>query len=173
MKEEKQFLLDEVVHQVNGHPAFLLASYQGLKANQLNGFRRQVEKLGGDVQMIKKRLLVKAIADCGIEVDVATLPGHISLISTGQDAVEVLKLVFEFSKDNSGAFSVLNGRIDGQIYNGNQIEQISKLPGRDEMRATLLATLEAPLSQTLAVMDALLCSVIHCMQNKNDKAENG
>ena len=43
---------------------------------------------------------------------------------------------------------------------------MSKLPSKDEMRAQFLGTLEAPMAQTLAVMDALLTSVVHCLNNK-------
>ena len=51
------------------------------------------------------------------------------------------------------------------------VESLSKLPGKDEMRAQLLAYLEAPMAQTLAVMDALLTSVVYCLENKSKQAE--
>ena len=41
-------------------------------------------------------------------------------------------------------------------YNGADVKTLSELPSKDEMRAQLLATLEAPLSQTLSVMEALI-----------------
>ena len=41
-------------------------------------------------------------------------------------------------------------------------KQISKLPGKDEMRAQFLGLLEAPMAQTLAVMEAVIdkCHVL-------------
>ena len=46
------------------------------------------------------------------------------------------------------------------------LEIISQLPTKDVMRSQLLGLFEAPMSQTLAVMEALLCSVPHCLENK-------
>jgi large subunit ribosomal protein L10 len=39
------------------------------------------------------------------------------------------------------------------------------------MRAQLLGTFEAPMSQTLAVVEAILCSVLHCLENKAQLSE--
>ena len=48
----------------------------------------------------------------------------------------------------------------------SDVERLSKLPSKDEMRAQFLSVLEAPMSQTLAVMEALLTSVPYCLDNK-------
>ena len=49
------------------------------------------------------------------------------------------------------------------------VEKLSKLPGKDEMRAQLLATFEAPMAQTVAVMQSALCCVLYCLENKAKK----
>lgn len=167
MREEKQMLLDEIEQQIERHQSFVIMRYQGLKANKANAFRVEVAKIGGNIEVMRKRILVKAAKKAGIDIDVGQLEGHIGLVLAGKDPIEMTKLVYTFSKDNENAISVIGGRFDGRLYFGEDVERISNLPGKDEMRAQFLATLEAPLSQTLSVMEAILTSVMHCLENKS------
>lgn len=167
MRDEKQLLLDEIkgqITQYNG--SFVLMRYLGLSANKANEFRREVGKTGGNVEIVRKRVLIKAAEAAGVALDLDALPGHIGLVFSGKDPIETTKVVFKFSQETNNAIEVIGGRIEQQLYSGADIEALSKLPGKSEMRAQLLGTLEAPMAQTLAVMEALLTSVAYCLDNK-------
>lgn len=168
MRQEKHFLLDEVKQQIDGSKgSFVIMQYVGLTANKATEFRRQVRKNGGNVEFMRKRILKKAAADSGIELDIAALPGHIGMVYTGEDPIEMTKLVIKFGQENSKMVNVIGGRFDGQLYHAADVERLSKLPGRDGMRAELLGLFEAPMAQTLAVIEALLSSVVYCLDNKS------
>ncbi len=94
------------------------------------------------------------------------LQGHIAVVFANEDPVQTTKAIFQFCQENEEVLEVIGGRFEGAICSAQDVEQISKLPSKDEMRAQFLGTLEAPLAQTLAVMDALLTSVMHCLENK-------
>jgi large subunit ribosomal protein L10 len=166
MRQEKQLLLKEVKNQIKHFDSFMIMRYLGLTANKANEFRREVAKTGGGVEVMRKRMLVKAAEAAGITLDVDALPGHIGLVYAGTDPIETTKLVFKFSQDNDKKIEVIGGRFEGLLYSAADVEKLSKLPSRDEMRAQFLGLLEAPMAQTLAVMDALLTSVVHCLDNK-------
>lgn len=166
MRREKQYLIDEIVQPLSHYKTFVVMKYAGVPANTVNQFRREVATLGGAVKMMRKRILMKACADVGINLNADDLPGHIGVVFGGPDSIETAKLVFKFRQDTEKAVDVVAGRIEGKLYNGKDVETLSKLPGKDELRAQLLATLEAPMSQTLAVMEALLSSVVYCLDNK-------
>jgi large subunit ribosomal protein L10 len=165
MSSEKQLLLDEVKDQIDQNGSFVIMRYFKLTANQANDLRGQVAKSGGCVEIARKRVLVKAAGAVGIPLEVADLPGHVGLVFAGDDPIETAKVVFKFGQDTK-ALEVIGGRFDGRLYSGADVETLSKLPGKDEMRAQLLSVLEAPMSQTLAVMEAVLTSVVYCLDNK-------
>lgn len=164
MSSEKQLLLNEVKDQIGQYGSFVIMRYK-LTANQANDLRGQVAKIGGNVEVVRKSLLVKAAGEMGVTLQIADLPGHIGLVFAGNDPIETAKVVFKFGQDTK-ALEVIGGRFDGQLYSGADVETLSKLPGKDEMRAQLLSVLEAPMSQTLAVMEAVLTSVVYCLDNK-------
>lgn len=170
MREEKQLLLNEIKDKIAGSKAIVLTSYKRLAPNKSAEFRLNLSKVGGSVEVVKKRVLVKAAQAADIALDPALLRGHIAVIFADQDPVQMTKVVYQFRKENEDLLEVIGGRFEGAVCSAADMEQISKLPGKDEMRAQFLGTLEAPLSQTLAVVEALLTSVLHCMENKAEKA---
>lgn len=172
MRKEKQLLLDEVKGQLSQYSSFVVMHYMKLSANKANSFRRDVAKLGGTVEVMRKRILVKAAESVGVNLDLKSLPGHIGMVYVANEPIEMAKFVIQFGNENGKAVQVVGGRIDGQLYNAVEVEALSKLPGKDEMRAQLLSVFEAPMAETLAVMDALLSSVVYCLDNKaNEKTD--
>lgn len=165
MIEEKQFLLDEVKEQIKAHPSFVIMRYTGLTAAKAEDFRRQMNKRGGKFGVMRKRILLKAAQAAGIELDSVDLGGHIGVVYSAGEATEVAKGVYQFGQDTK-TVEIAGGYIDGRVCQAEEVVMISQLPGKDEMRAQLLGLFEAPMAQTLAVVDALLTSVMHCMDNK-------
>jgi large subunit ribosomal protein L10 len=168
MRPEKQFLLDDIKDRIAGSKAIVLASYKRLEPNASAALRFNLAKAGGSLEVVKKRVLVKAAQVAGIELDPALLQGHIAVVFANQDPVQTTKVVYQFCQENEEVLEVIGGRFEGALCSASDVEQISKLPSKDEMRAQFLGTLEAPLSQTLAVIEALLTSVMYCLENKSE-----
>jgi len=166
MRKEKQLLLDEVKQQMEQRESFVIMRYLGLNATKTADFRRQVVDMGGELEVVKKRILIKAAQKVGLELDTKALKGHIGLVFGNQDALQITKAIFKLGKDTNQAVEVMGGFFEGKLYNASDVEKLSQLPGRDEMRAALLGTLEAPMAQTIAVMQSALCSVLYCLENK-------
>lgn len=171
MRQEKELLKQEIVDKLKQFPSFVVMQYGKLSANAANDFRREIGKTGGILEVVRKRVLLKAANDAGVEFDNSALTGHIGIVFLGEDPIESTKVVFKFGKDRENVIQVVGGRFDGQLYGGADVERLSNLPSKDEMRAQFLSTLEAPLSQTLAVIEALLTSVPHCLENRSQQSE--
>jgi len=172
MRQEKHLLLDEVKEQIEKDSSFIIMRYAKLSANKMGELRREIGKMGGNVEVMRKRILLRASRAAGIELESIDLAGHIGLVYGGHDPLETTKFVYQFSQQNEKAIEVIGGRFDGQLYKGSEVLTLSQLPTKDEMRAQFLGLLEAPMAQTLAVMDAIMSSVIYCLDNKV-KLENG
>lgn len=171
MRQEKELLKNEVKEKLETLGSFVIMQYSKLSANAANEFRRQVGKMGGDVAVCRKRVMLKAAEDAGVALEPSSLIGSIGIVFLGPDPIETTKMVFKFSQEREKVISVLGGQFDGKIYTGADVERLSTLPGKDEMRAQLLSVFEAPLSQTLAVIEALLASVPHCLENKSKQGQ--
>lgn len=166
MRPEKQLLLDDIKERMDASTALVVTRYNKLEPNAVADFRLQLMKTGGSLAVIKKRVLLKAAKEAGVALNEDALEGHIAVIFLAEDPFAMTKAIYQFSDQNEKVLEVLGGRFEGTMCSAKDVELISKLPSKDEMRAQLLSILEAPLSQTVTVMDALLTSVMHCLENK-------
>ena len=173
MREEKQLLKDEIREKMDRHGSFLIMHYAGLAANAANAFRREIGKMGGDIEVVRKRVFIKVAEEAGLSLNDDLLEGHLGLVFLGPDPIETTKTVFRFSRERDGVIKVRGGRFEGQVYGGEDVEKLSKLPDINEMRAQLLSVFEAPMAETLAVMEALLSSVVYCIDNKTKQDQTG
>lgn len=169
MNPDKQLLLDEIQEKVDTSQSFIVAQYNKLDAELAQNFRKTLVKSGSSFSIVRKRIFEKAAKTKGYEISKQHLQGHIGIIFSGDEPLEAIKTVCEFGKDHAGVVSVLSALFEGKLYFADDVEKLSKLPGKDQMRSELLGLFEAPMAQTLSVFEALLTSVPHCLQNKIEK----
>ncbi|MGD2168730.1 MAG: 50S ribosomal protein L10 [Chlamydiota bacterium] len=169
MRSEKQLLLDEIKDKIQSSNAMIVTNYQAFTPNVSWDFRDRLRGLNGSYEIVKKRVFIKAAEECGMEVDLKDLDGHIGVLFAETEPVEPAKFLFQFNKENGAELKVLFGKFDGQTYSSEDVEKLSKLPGMQDMRAQFIGLLEAPMSQTLSVMQSLLTSVMYCLQNKSEQ----
>ena len=168
MSAEKQALLDEVKEKIDLKDGFILASYDKLSANTIAGIRKSLVEVGGDMFVVKKRIFAKAASEKDVTYTLEELEGHVLLAMAKGNFPAVAKAVFNAKKETK-AIKVLGGYFEDSKCVASDVEQISNLPSLDEMRAQIIGLLEAPMSQTLSTIEAVLSSVMHCMENKNSK----
>ncbi|MCX6988922.1 MAG: 50S ribosomal protein L10 [Chlamydiae bacterium] len=172
MRQEKTLLLNEIREKIDNAKAIVLTCYNKLNPNKAADFRMNIAKSGGSFEVVKKRMLIKAAEQAGFAIDRKYLQGHIGVVFADVDPVQTTKVVYTFRKENQEVMEVIGGRFEGKLCSSTDVELISKLPNQDEMRAQLLGLFEAPMSETLAVVEAILCSVIHCLENKAKEIES-
>lgn len=157
MRKEKPLLLDEIKEKIDSSEAMIITRYEKLEPNTSWQFRDALAKKKSHFEVVRKRVFLKAAALAGKSVDESLLAGHVGVVFVNQaDAIAPAKVVIEFSESNGRIFQVLCGTVEGKMVPGAEIEMLSKLPGIDEMRATMLALFTSPMSQMLSVLEAAM-----------------
>jgi large subunit ribosomal protein L10 len=87
-----------------------------------------------------------------------------------EDPSAAAKVVKAFRKDNE-KLKVKGGLVDGQIIAGDRVEtDLASMPGKDELRAMLLATFQAPLTQFVQLLQAPAQNLAYVLKAKEEKA---
>ncbi len=168
MRKEKPLLLDEIKQKIDASTAMIVTSYDRLEPNASWQLRHALAKKGSLLEVVRKRVFVKAAALSGVQIDASLLKGHVGIVFVNQpDAMAPAKEVFEFSERNGQIFRVLCGSIEGKILPGAELEMLSKLPGIDEMRATMLALFTSPMSHMLSVLEAAMAGPLSVIEQKS------
>jgi large subunit ribosomal protein L10 len=169
MREEKQLLLDEIKEKIEGSKGFVALNYQNFTAARARDFRDKMAEVGGEFEVVRKRVFIKAAESMGIPMDIKSLSGHVGIVFAQTDTTPVVKKTVQYGEDNEKAVTVLGGHIDGAVCTAEDVEAIAKLPGLQEMRAQILGVLEAPMAQSVQVFHALLASILYCTDAKSKK----
>lgn len=168
MRKEKNLLLNEIKQKINASAAMIVTRYDRLEPNTSWQFRDLLAKSGSLFEVVRKRIFLKAAEQAGMAIDKSLLKGHVGIVFINQpDAMTPAKAVYKFSEENGQILEVLCGQIEGKIISGTDIETLSKLPGMDEMRATLLALLTSPMSQMLSVLEAVMTEPLSILEQKS------
>ncbi|NGX60739.1 MAG: 50S ribosomal protein L10 [Chlamydiae bacterium] len=169
MRDEKQLLLDEIKEKIENSKGFILTRYEGLHAQRARAFRDCIANAGGEYEVVPKRVFLKAIQAAGIEFDAQTLQGHVGVVFATEDPTALAKSTVKYGEDNGQSVIVLGGRIDGEFCSAEDVEAIAKLPSQKELRASIVGLLEAPMSQTVGVVQSLLTCLLYCIEQKSNK----
>ena len=170
MRAEKQFLLDEIKEKIETSKGFVVTRYRSFTPNHARTFRNEMAELGGEFEVVKKRVLLKAASMLGIEFDSDSFEGHVGVLFFQDELLPVAKKAVKYGQDNDGAVTVLAGHVDGQLMSGADVVALATLPSKDELRAQILGLLEAPMGQTVGVVQAAMASILYCLDAKAEKS---
>ncbi len=169
MRKEKQFLLDEVHEKAKKAPAFILLNYQQMNPNLSYDFRVRLGQTEAELEIVGKRLFIKAAELIGQKFNREEIQGHLGIVFAYGDSAKATKTVVDFNQQNGDFFTVLGGLFEGRLCSAKDIETLSKISSKDELRAQFLGLLEAAPSQLLAVMEALVNKSADSVDSQSEK----
>ncbi len=139
--------------------AAVFLNYQGMTVASVTKLRADFRKAGVEYKVCKNTLVKHALKETTYGAALkGTLVGMTGIAWSFEDPSAAAKVVKAFRKDNGPEgekLTVKAGVIDGTILDAKAVEdQLASMPGKDELRAKLLATFQAPLQQLVALLAA-------------------
>lgn len=144
--EAKKAIVAEVSEVANDAISVVLADYRGLTSGQMTALRVDARK--GDVylRVVPNNLAKRAVKDTAFECIVDALTGPVILAFAKNEPGSAARVLRDFAKDHE-QLEIKALSIGGQLMAANTIEQVAKLPTRDEAIATLMSVMKAPISK--------------------------
>jgi len=136
--------------------SLVLLDYKGINVETVTKLRAEFRKAGVEYKVAKNTLVKQALKGTKL-LDVLSphLKGMTAFAWSYEDPSAAAKVVKSFLKDNEGKVGVRGGYIDGSLLDSKGVtESLATMPGKDELRATLLATMQAPLAQFVRLLAA-------------------
>ena len=153
MRIEKIAILDEVVARVKDSDYCFIINHGGVTVAQFAKLRKALKALDSRLLVVKNSFLAKVAKEKGWSEEVnAMLTGNTAVVTGHGEPTAVAKSVMEFVKDSGGKASVKGADYDGKIVDAAMVEALSKVPGKDQLRATLLMLLKEPATRLARVL---------------------
>ena len=167
-RPEKKAAIDEIASVVQGSSYCFLLNYGALTVASFSDLRGRLRAAKSSAKVVKNAYLAKAFAAKGWSIPDDFLAGPTAIVTGDGDPAEVAKLLVEFLKKNDKA-STKGANLEGSVLSAEDVDALSKLPSKDVMRATLLATFMAPASSLVRVFAAPLTGVLYVLKAKAEK----
>jgi large subunit ribosomal protein L10 len=172
-RSEKERIVAEVADRASRATAMYLADFTGVTVEEETELRREFRKAGIEYRVVKNTLAKKALESVtGYDRLYDKLVGPTGIAFSYDDAVVPAKIIKKF-KDKSGKFNLKVAVLEKQIFDGSQLDQLSRLPSRNELMAGIVGSLQAPISGVVGAIAAVirdLVSVIDAIEKKKQAA---
>lgn len=149
--EQKKAVVAEVTQVLAGAQVTMLAEYRGLTVAQMTVLRRKAHEGKVYLRVVKNTLARRAVAGSGFECLQDQMVGPLAM-AISNDPVAIAKILSEFAKDNA-LLRIKAGAMGGKLMSLGQIQILAKLPGREQLLAMLLGTMQAPIQKFVQTLN--------------------
>ena len=171
-RDQKEKQIGEIKTRFEKMTAAVLLDFKGMTVENATKLRSEFRKVGVEYKVVKNTLVKHAIKDSAYagKLDDA-LVGMTGIAWSYEDPSAAAKVVKAFKKDEAGEkLTIKAGLIEGSVLDAKAVEdQLAAMPGKNELRAKLLATLQAPMQNFVRLINAPAQNFAYLLSAKERK----
>jgi len=149
--EQKRAVVSEVAAQIAKAQAVIVAEYRGLDVGTVTKLRAKARTSGIYLRVLKNTLARRAVKGTPFEKLSDQMAGPL-IYGISQDPVAGAKVLSEFAKDNE-LFVIKAGAMPNLLMSVEDVKALATMPGREELLAKLLGTMQAPMAKLVRTMN--------------------
>jgi len=165
---DKEQVVAALQAKLVGAQAMAVAEYRGLSVAQMTALRVAARKQSVHVQVVKNTLLKRALAGTDFAVMESLLTGPL-VFAASEDPVAVAKVLSDFAKGND-KLVITGGALGAKLMDATAIQQLSKMPSREELLAKLMGTMQAPISTFVRTLNEVPGRFVRTLAAVRDQA---
>ncbi len=151
---KKQQLVEEIKENIDKAKLMVIFDFTGIDANSMADFRKEIRKNNAEIKVIKNTILYRACNGTQLYDKIDIFKGPSAVVFAYEDVVAAAKALKEFLKENEAA-KVKAGLVEGRFVSAEGIDALASLPSREELLAQLFATMMAPVTNFVRVLNAV------------------
>jgi large subunit ribosomal protein L10 len=172
-RSQKETLVGTIKARFDRMTSAVFLDFKGLSVEKVSKLRDEFRKSGVEYRVVKNTLVKHAVKHhaWAKKLD-KSLVGMTGVAWSYEDPSAAAKVVKAFRKDPAhDKLKIKAGLIEGELLSAEAVEsQLATMPGKDELRAMLLATMQAPLQQFLQQLQAPAQNLVYVLKAKEDQA---
>jgi large subunit ribosomal protein L10 len=170
-RSTKDTQIGEIRTRFHKMTAAVFLDFKGMTVEHVTKLRAEFRKAGVDYKVCKNTLVMQAIKDAPYKSKLDdVLVGMTGIAWSFEDPSAAAKVVKAFRKDPAGEkLQIKAGLIEGSVLDAQGVEdQLATMPGKNELRAKLLATMQAPLQSFVALLAAPSQNFVYILAAKRE-----
>jgi len=170
-RDEKASKVKELQETFKNAKFAMVTDYRGLKVPELEKLRGSLRANNSQIRVAKNTLLRLAVKETPYENLSEFFTGTTAIVFGFEDPVAPAKEVTAFAKEYE-ALQIRSAGLDGSVLTADDVLALSKLPGKDELRAMLLGTLAAVPTGLVRVLSGVPQNFVYALQAIREQKEN-
>ena len=154
-RAEKDAVVSSIKEKIEKSQAVFLTNLVGIPSVDSVRIRKNVRDAKGHMVVTRNTLFARAAKGTFAEGLLADLKGTSCVAFAYEDAAAVAKVVNDASGEFENIVTIRGGQLGTQKLSKADVVALAKLPSRDQMLGTLLATFNAPVSAFARVLFAI------------------
>ena len=152
--EVKQPIVDKIAEEIKDAQSVVLVDYRGLTVAQDTELRKQLREAGVIYKVCKNTMMKRAFEGTEFAGLEEYLEGPSALVVSKDDATAPARIICKFAK-TAEALEVKAGVVEGNVYDAAGINELSKVPSREELLSKLLGSLQSPITNLARVLNQI------------------
>ena len=167
-KTQKQDVVKEVADLLGASKMTVIAKYEGTSVKALQALRRDAKANGTKVKVVKNRLVIQALKTTENlkDTDTGVLKGMLLYAFNSEDEVAPAQSLHNFAKQNPSLQFVGAISAEGQFLDADSVKALAILPGKNQLIAGLINTLNAPVQGVISGLSGNLHSLLQGLEAK-------
>ncbi|MBR2216125.1 MAG: 50S ribosomal protein L10 [Selenomonadaceae bacterium] len=172
---KKKAVVEELKEHLTSAKGAVFTSYRGLTVAQDTELRRELRAAGVTYHVVKNTMTRLAVREAGLEGIESHLEGTTALAYSTEDAVAPAKVICGFMKKNkledAGILTVKVGLVEGKVIDEKEVKALASLPSREELIAKLLGSMNAPIANTVGVLQGVIRKAVYVLEAIREQKE--
>jgi large subunit ribosomal protein L10 len=153
-RAEKELEFQQLEQAFKGSDSAILVDYKGLTVPQVTDLRRQIRGAKASYKVVKNTIAKRALKGTRFEALEKYFEGTTAVAYTSTDPVALAKTLTTFVK-NTPTLQIKVAVVQGSTVPAAGVADLANLPGKPELYARLLGTLQAPMVNLVRVLNAV------------------
>ena len=152
--ELKQPIVAAIAEDIKDAQSVVLVDYRGLTVAQDTELRKQLREAGVIYKVCKNTMMKRAFEGTEFAGLEEYLEGPSALVVSKDDATAPARIICKFAK-TAETLEVKAGVVEGNVYDAAGINELSKVPSREELLSKLLGSLQSPITNLARVLNQI------------------
>lgn len=154
--ESKKARVAELTDLLKNASAGVVVDYKGITVEDDTKLRRDLREAGVNYFVEKNSMLRFAVKNAELDGLTEILAGPTAIAVTDGDETAPARILGKYAEKSDGKFSLKAGFIGKDIYDAKGVTALSKIPSKETLLAQLLGSLQAPMQNLAATLQALV-----------------
>lgn len=175
-RKQKEELVKDLAEKFSKSTSVVFSDYTGLTVSDLRDLRKELNKEKGEYAIVKNTLIKLALDKSGLFAQ-ASSKNLIKEKFTGPAAVGlgygdetfIARTLYNFAKSHL-QLKFKCGIVEGKLLQKEEIEELAKLPTKQELLAKVVGSIKAPISGFVNVLSGNFRSLLNVLNGIKEKA---